>query len=139
MPFIYIISVFLRKNCVKFDFSNRIFMVKNKINVANHENSKWHPNSRRTSKRFYCLKLANNYFCWTFLYQSIFTYCPFFKKHIFLKNSRWQITKLSKYRNWIFSRSPTFLVDQNSFICPSKRLSLFQWVPFRFFWLFALS
>jgi hypothetical protein len=31
-------------------------MVKNKINVAKHENSKRRPNSRWTSKRFYRLK-----------------------------------------------------------------------------------
>jgi hypothetical protein len=32
---------------------------KNKINIFKHENSKWRPNLRWTSKCFYCLEFEN--------------------------------------------------------------------------------
>jgi hypothetical protein len=62
---------------VQFCFcSYGLFIIKNKINVAKHENSKWRPNLRWTLKRFYRLSLC----IWFFLGLFKFGYTIFYTK-----------------------------------------------------------
>jgi hypothetical protein len=94
---------------------------KNKINIFKHENSKWRPNLRWTSKRSYWLKLENCYFL-----KFSFRLIKFGFLSIFLKKKRFPRNSIilncghimaAKFNMEIFLQKYSRLDKMNILIC----------------------